>query len=121
VQFVDARDLGEWLVDCLERGVAGVFNATHPGLSFGELLTGADVTWVTDDFLVEHGVGPWLELPLWLPGAEHAGLHRTDVGRALAAGLRFRPLADTLRGAATAPEVDGVGLTPEREDRKSVV
>jgi hypothetical protein len=42
-------------------------------------------------------------------------MHRTDVSRAVAAGVRFRPLTETLRGAATAAMVDGVGLTPERE------
>jgi len=115
VQFVDVRDLAEWLVDCLERGVAGVFNATNEGLPFSELLEGADVTWVSDDFLVEQGVGPWMQLPLWLPGPNHAGMLDADVRRAVAEGLRFRPLAETLAGAARAPAVDGVGLTPERE------
>jgi hypothetical protein len=42
-------------------------------------------------------------------------MHVTDVSRAVAAGLRFRPVAETLRGAATASLEDGVGLTPERE------
>jgi 2'-hydroxyisoflavone reductase len=115
VQFIDVRDLGEWLVDCLERRVGGVFNATHPGVSFGELLAGAEVTWVTDEFLVGQGIGQWMELPLWLAGPEHAGMLDADVSRALTAGLRFRPLAETLRGAATAPEVEGVGLPAARE------
>jgi 2'-hydroxyisoflavone reductase len=115
LQFVDVRDLGEWLVACLEGGVAGVFNATSEGFSFGELVAGAEVTWVSDEFLVEQGVGPWMELPLWLPGTEYAGMHEADVSRAVAAGLRFRPLAETLGGAATAPAVEGVGLTPARE------
>ena len=73
------------------------------------------MTWVSDEFLQEHEVGPWMELPLWLPGPEWAGMHATDVSRALEAGLRFRPLAETLGGAADASAEDGVGLTPERE------
>ena len=56
-----------------------------------------------------------MELPLWLPDPEWAGMHSTDVSAAVAAGLRFRPLAETIRGAADAPLEDGVGLTPERE------
>jgi 2'-hydroxyisoflavone reductase len=115
VQFVDVRDLGDWLVDCLERGVTGVYNATNEGVPLAELLAGADVTWVPDELLAEQAVGQWLELPLWLHRPEYAGMHDADVSRAVAAGLRFRPLAETLRGAATAPAVDGVGLTPERE------
>ena len=99
----------------LERGVTGVFNATNEGVAWGELLAGADVTWVSDEHLVAHEVGEWMELPLWLADPAWAGMHRTDVGRAVGAGLTFRPLAETIAGAAEAPAVEGVGLTPERE------
>ena len=99
----------------VEQGLSGTFNATNEGVAWGELLAGADVTWVTDEFLQEHEVGPWMELPLWLPDPEWAGMHATDVSRAVAAGLRFRPLAETIAGAAGAPAEEGVGLTPERE------
>jgi 2'-hydroxyisoflavone reductase len=81
-------------------------------------VTAADatVTWVTDDFLVEQGVGQWLELPLWLTGPENAYADRVDVGRAVAAGLRFRPLEETVRGAVEqAATTEDVGLAPERE------
>ena len=114
-QFIDVRDLAGWMLDCVERGVTGVFNATNEGVAWGELLAGADVTWVSDEHLVAHEVGEWMELPLWLADPAWAGMHRTDVGRAVGAGLTFRPVAETIAGAAEAPAVDGVGLTPERE------
>jgi 2'-hydroxyisoflavone reductase len=114
-QFVDVRDLAEWILSAVEQGLSGTFNATNEGVAWGELLAGADVTWVSDEFLQEHEVGPWMELPLWLPDPEWAGMHATDVSRAVAAGLRFRSLEDTISGAATAPAAEGVGLTPERE------
>ena len=123
-QFVDVRDLAAWMVELCERRVGGTYNGTHPGVTWEHLLdacrtvTGADatVTWVTDDFLVEQGVGQWLELPLWLTGAENAYADRVDVGRAVAAGLRFRPLEETVRGALEqAATTDAVGLAPERE------
>lgn len=110
-QFVDVRDLAEWTIEAVERGLSGVFNATSEGIRWGELLAGAEVTWVPDAFLQEHEVGEWMELPLWIAGT---GL-RVDVGRIVAEGLRTRPLAEILEGAAGAPAVDGVGLTPERE------
>lgn len=114
-QFVDVRDLAAWTLDAVENGLSGTFNATNQGVPWSELLDGRDVTWVSDEFLQEHEVGSWMELPLWIPDPEWAGMHETDVRRAVAAGLRFRPLEETLRGAAEAPAVDGVGLTPARE------
>jgi len=110
-QLVDARDLAAWMLDAVEAGLAGVYNATNEGVPWSELLAGANITWVTDEFLQEHEVGEWMELPLWIAGTGF----EVAVGRAVAAGLRFRPLAETLGGAAAAAAVEGVGLTPERE------
>ena len=115
VQFVDVRDLGAWILDAVERGLSGVYNATNEGVPWGELLAGGDVTWVSDEFLAEHEVGEWMELPLWIGSPDYAGMHETDVGRAVRAGLRFRPLEETLAGAATAPATEAAGLKPERE------
>ena len=106
VQFVDARDLGAWLVRLAEDGPSGALNATGPAapLTLGELLdeaneaigAGARLVWVDDAALLDAQVGPWLELPLWLPGEEHAGMMRADNRRAIEAGLRFRPVAETV-------------------------
>ena len=114
-QFVDVRDLAGWMVDCVERRVMGVFNAINEGVAWGELLADADVVWVSDKHLAAHEVGEWMELPLWIGDPAAAGMHRTDVSRAVYAGLRVRPLAETIAGAAGAPLVEGVGLTLERE------
>jgi 2'-hydroxyisoflavone reductase len=124
VQFVDARDLGAWLVDLSERREAGAFNATHPGVSWADLVesclrvSGSDGTpvWVDPEFLAEQGVGEWMELPMWLHDSELVGMHRADVSRALAAGLTFRPLDDIVRGTLEHAETtDDAGLKPERE------
>jgi 2'-hydroxyisoflavone reductase len=114
-QFVDVRDLADWMLDAVEAGVVGTYNATNEGVAWGELLADADVTWVSDEFLQEHEVGEWMELPLWISDPAWAGMNEADVSRAVAAGLRFRPLEETLGGALGAPAVEGVGLTPERE------
>ena len=115
-QFIDVRDLAEWIVRLVEDGRNGVFNATGEGVAWGYLLSEANPTWVTDEFLVSKEVGEWMELPLWIADPAYAGMHRTDVSRAVAAGLRTRPAADTLRDTfALAQPVDGVGLTPDRE------
>ena len=123
-QVIDVRDLGEWIVELCERGSPGTFNATHPGLMWSELLdscravsgSDADVTWVPDEFLLEHEVGQWMELPLWLADPEMAAADDVSVRRALDAGLTFRPLDETVRGALEqARTTDAAGLAPERE------
>jgi 2'-hydroxyisoflavone reductase len=107
VQLIDARDLGAWLVRLAESGPGGVLNATGPAepLTLGELLeragravdSDARLVWVDEQRLLDAGVEPWTELPLWAPGAEYAGMQRADIRRALAAGLRFRPVEETAR------------------------
>jgi len=120
-QAIDVRDLGAWIVALCEHGVAGTFNATHPGFAWSELadackaVSGSDteITWVPDAFLLEREVGQWMELPLWIA---MAGAMEADVERALGAGLTFRPLEETVRGALEDAETtDTAGLAPERE------
>jgi nucleoside-diphosphate-sugar epimerase len=123
-QSIDVRDLAEWMVSLCERDVGGVFNATHPGVARSDLLetcrdvagTNAEITWVASEFLVEQGVGQWMELPLWLDDPELEYADRVDVRRALEAGLTFRPLAETVLGALEEATTTGAaGLMPERE------
>jgi 2'-hydroxyisoflavone reductase len=137
VQFVDVRDLGEWIVHVAENRIAGPFNATgpEPPITMGDLLetcravaaNDARLVWVADDFLLEREVGEWMELPLWL--VEEQNILEADVSRALAAGLRFRPLEETVRDTlawaraqreTAGPFASGMatgkaGMEPERE------
>lgn len=104
VQIIDARDLVRFIVTLAENNVSGVFNATGPEsrLSMAEMLygiravTGGDVrfTWVPTDFLEAQSVAPWGDMPVWIPGSP---ILNVRIDRALAAGLTFRPLADTVR------------------------
>jgi 2'-hydroxyisoflavone reductase len=128
VQFVDARDLAAWLVQLALAGPGGVFNATGPAepLTFAELLermraatgTDAEIAWTDDRLVLDAGVQPWTELPLWLPDDDYAGMARADISRAVDAGLAFRPLEetvlDTLAWDRSQPG-DRPTLTPERE------
>ena len=128
VQFIDARDLAAWLMQLALDGPGGVYNATGPAepLSFSELLermrraigSDAEIVWTDEQRVLDAGVQPWLELPLWLPDEEYAGMARADISRAVEAGLRFRPLeetvADTLAWDRTVPG-DRPTLSPERE------
>ena len=133
VQIIDVRDLADWTVRMVEARQTGVYNATGPEdrLTIGQVLdaclaasdSGARLRWVDERFLLDAGVGPWIELPLWVPDehATHAGFDTIDCARAISAGLRFRPLADTVRDTlawdATRPAGHEwrAGLTRERE------
>ena len=125
VQLVDVRDLGVWLVRCAEERWSGPFNATGPAtmgsiVDAAKRVTGsaARAVEVDDAFLVDEGVGEWLELPLWVDTRQEEWRRflEVDTSRAIAAGLSFRPLDETVAAAlADAEPVDGVGLAPERE------
>ncbi len=133
LQVLDARDLAEWMVRMVEAGETGTFNATAPDytLTWGHLLDdcrligGSEtvITWVTEEFLLEQGVEPWSELPLWVPHAEQTArcLHQVSARKAISAGLRFRPLVETARDtlawwrALPAERELQAGITPQRE------
>jgi 2'-hydroxyisoflavone reductase len=109
VQLIDARDLAQWCVHLAESRTAGVFNATGPAgaLTMADLLhacrdvaaSDARLCWVPDEGLLQQGVAPWTGLPLWIPenDAQFGGMLLADNRRAIAAGLKFRPLDDTIR------------------------
>ncbi len=134
VQFVDARDLAEWTIRMAESRTTGTFNATGPArpLVMRDMLAGiaaatpsdARLTWVPTDFLEAQHVSAWSDLPVWVPGqGESAGFAQRKIGRALQAGLVFRPLAttavDTLAWFRQQPEARQAkprnGIAPARE------
>jgi 2'-hydroxyisoflavone reductase len=108
VQFIDGRDLAEWVIRLAEQRQTGVYNATGPDktLGVGAMLEGikaankskANFTWVNTDFLEAQKVAPWSDMPVWVPPrGEEGGMGRISIQRALAKGLTFRPLAETAR------------------------
>ena len=108
VQVIDARDLAAWMVDLAERGGTGAFNAVGDVSTMEGVLTAtaaavgsdAQLRWVAEEDLLADGVEPWSGLPLWLaPGAnpDHRGFMAISNARAKAAGLRLRPLEETVR------------------------
>lgn len=138
VQFIDARDLAEWCVRLAEERRAGRFNAAGPaaGLTMGEFLdscraelgSNARLRWVPDEKLLAAGVKPWTELPLWVPEAdpEHGGIMLCDNRRAIAAGLTFRPAADTIRATVDwdraeprPPEPSPIRVVPFAREREA--
>lgn len=104
VQFVDARDLAAFMLRCAEQRTTGTYNATgfHGRVSMAEVLAACkcataqpvELVWGSEEFLAEHQVQPYLQMPLWIP---RSGRSVVDCTRAIAKGLAFRPIADTVR------------------------
>jgi len=134
-QIVDVRDLGSFMVKLVEDEASGTFLATGPeapltlaGMLYGiRAITSANVsfTWVDADFLRANEVGAWMEMPVWVyPSEETRGFSAYDCSKAIAAGLSFRPLADTARDTLdwwkALPEDQQAmrtGIDPEKEAR----
>ncbi len=130
VQFIDVRDLVEWIVRLVENEDYGIYNgvglASLP--SMAEMLYGiravttrpVKFTWVPIPFLRKHEVQPYTDMPIWLPDDP---LSAVDNSPAIASGLSFRPLAvtvaDTLAWYKTLPAERQaelrIGIKPEQE------
>lgn len=106
VQWIDVRDLGEWIAATSVAGHTGTFNAVNPAGrdTLGGLLQAAgtasdsapELVWADETFLLEHEVTPFRDLPLWVP-EEDRGLMRVSSERARQAGLACRPTMQTVR------------------------
>jgi 2'-hydroxyisoflavone reductase len=108
-QIIDVRDLAEWTVRVAEQNTTGVFNAVTPaaGMTMRAMLEGiheatgtdAELTWVDEAFLEQHGVQAWQHMTAWVPGRArgYEGFGQTSTKRAQAAGLTTRTPVDTAR------------------------
>jgi 2'-hydroxyisoflavone reductase len=124
VQVIDARDLASWCVQLAETRTTGVFNAAGPDtlltmqmlLDACRVVTGSDArfTWIDDDRLLAAGVAPWTELPLWIPepDIDAGGMLLADNRRAIAAGLRFRAIEDTIHATHAWDSSEHASVTP---------
>lgn len=114
VQFIDARDLAEWIVSMTESSGVGIYSANRSpnSLTMQTVLdecksigdSDAVFTWASEAFLHEEKVAAWSEMPLWLPEEEAPqlqGFMFVNCDKALAAGLRIRSLSDTVRDTLT--------------------
>jgi 2'-hydroxyisoflavone reductase len=134
VQFIDARDLSEWMIRLAEMKAFGIFNAMGPAseLSMGKMLgdigaaikSKATLHWAPADFLEKQKVSAWSDMPVWVPGGgEDGGFSRRSNKKAMAKGLTFRPMSqtapDTLAYFKSLPPDRQAnlkaGIKPERE------
>jgi 2'-hydroxyisoflavone reductase len=121
IQPVDVRDVADFLLDRTASGASGSYNVAPPPDrdTYGDLLqscidvTGgrAEAVWVDEQWLSAQGVRQWTELPLWrIP----RGTWAMDADRARSAGLRCRPLRETVADTWTWLTSGGEPVTHER-------
>jgi 2'-hydroxyisoflavone reductase len=108
VQLIDVRDLADFVIRVIEIRTPGVYNALGPAetLAIGTMLDAcaraagkpAELRWVPAEILEREKVSPWQDMPVWVPPVgDSAGFARISNQRALAAGIRFRPIFETAR------------------------
>lgn len=132
VQIIDARDLADFTLNVIENQTIGTFHVTGPQEphQLKEIIetakevstSDANFVYVDEQWLVENEVGPWMELPLWLPSEEGKAMMNVDIQGALDAGLSIRPLEETIRDTLSwYDDINGdekewaAGMNPEKE------
>jgi 2'-hydroxyisoflavone reductase len=134
VQFIDVRDLADFIVLCAERRTVGVFNVDGKGgaMTMGALLdtckkvskSDARFVWADQAFLAQHRISFYRDMPVWAPpGGDYSAIGQISSAKAQAAGLHYRPLAETVKDTLAWYNADPAaektllkaGLTPKRE------
>lgn len=130
ISFIDVRDLAQFIVRAAEQALTGTFNASGDtaSLTMGKIIASclhlADAsttaTWVDEPFVKANQIEPWSELPAWIPTGDDS-LMWASSARAVAAGLKYRPLDETVGATLDFTRSKGLerelkaGLTRERE------
>ncbi|GAB5552528.1 MAG: SDR family oxidoreductase [Saprospiraceae bacterium] len=106
IQYIDVRDLAQWMIRLAEDKAVGIYNGSGPGFAMttNAFVHGihasfnSPVNYVQIDdqeFLQENsiiGIQPWvIQLP------KYAGMSKSDNKKAIKAGLTFRPLSETVQ------------------------
>ena len=108
IQIIDVRDLAAWMMKLAQERTTGYFNAISPPRAFtmGDIIAaslnatpsaGTKAAWVPEDFLAKHWKPEELDLPPWSPmTGDTAGASLTSTARAQKAGLKTRPMQQTV-------------------------
>ncbi|KFG75868.1 reductase [Streptomyces mutabilis] len=131
LQYIDVRDLSDWILGAVRRELSGPYNLISPSghATMGALLEAcarvtagaAELRWTDPETVLAAGIEPWTQLPVWTPPDSdlHEALHQADVSRALATGLSCRPVGDTVTDTWAWLRSIG-GTAPRRPDRPPV-
>ena len=131
VQYIDVRDLSDWIIKMIEDKKTGIFNGIGPDhkLTMLDFLSkcskvfssNTEFIWVNQQFLEKNKVENWTDLPIWISEKKYAGMMLASCAKAFANGLKFRPLEDTIKDTLNYNQTRPkdyqwkAGLTSERE------
>lgn len=131
-QVIDVRDLAAWLLDAAEQKISGIYDAVGPIVTLDQWIetsrrigghTGP-VARAESSWLLAHGVQEFMgcgSLPLWIADPDWRKFCAQSGSRAVGAGLRCRPMTDTVRDVLAwecelgLDRVRKSGITAERE------
>ncbi|MEQ8770245.1 MAG: NAD-dependent epimerase/dehydratase family protein [Phycisphaerales bacterium] len=126
VQYIDVRDLGDFIVHCAEKRLCETYTADSPAdtrtvksmvdAAIAAAGTSPEVAYLPADFLQSQNVAPWQQMPVWLPNSEFPSRGRLSVARALAAGMTIRPEVETAKSVLEYVRTRGPEIREERGD-----
>jgi len=105
-QFIDVRDLADFIIKLIDQNVSGTFNAVGYPVTLNTVFetckrvskSNAAFKWAPVNFLEKNNVAPWSDMPIWVPEiGDDAGVSQVDISKAVQAGLTFTPLTDTIK------------------------
>ncbi len=109
-QIIDARDIGNFLVQCGLGQVYGTYNLVGPKnkLGYKDLITTAKaalqsdvkIHWMTPDFVTnEMKVEPFIQVPFWIPvdSDPEPGFYQISNDLAIQKGLNFTEIEETIK------------------------
>ena len=110
MQWVDVRDLAQFVIRCLERNITGIYNAVRPAAAYtiGDMIEDSrvisgvkdlEVKWIPLAFLQKHGVEPWDDLPAYMPPSppgEFSHMFAISSVAAFAKWMRARAATETI-------------------------
>lgn len=129
VQYIDVRDLGDFMIHCIEQRHMGAYNGISPAgeRTSRDMVESAvrvatkfgaktEVEWVDADFLSEHGVNAWQHMPAWVPNSAdgYQGQGQLSTAKSIAAGLKTRHIDDTAESALNYYMERGAEIRAER-------
>jgi 2'-hydroxyisoflavone reductase len=109
LQLIDVRDLGNFIVRCIDERIVGTYNAVGPDdPSLGNILdackratqSDARITWVDTPFLESNKAGGWDDFPLTVDNnGDQPNFSHVSAQKAIARGLSFRAPVESARDA----------------------